>query len=493
MVVCNIFSGGVIMSTHPEWATKHKRKGTELRHINGKYYLYEVSSKWNPTLKRSQKITGKLLGKITEKDGFVESSKALLRKEKLVPNNIVVKEYGFTAFIDSYLSEYKQLLEKHFPQYWQSMIALAFSRLVHHSPLKNVEFHYKTSYLSEMYPNEDLSAKTLSYTLKQIGFQRDKIVDFFREFNFADDHILFDGTDLISNSKKMDINKFSKTKDGTFDFVANIMFVYSINLQLPIYYRLLPGNIKDIKAFKLCLQESGIKDAVVIADKGFYSQKNLDELRNAGFNFILPLRRNNHMISFNHINKYLENDECNYFKYENRIIWYVKSKIGDETLCLYLDEELRVNEIKDYLSRIDSLPEKFSKEGFQKKAQGFGTIALLHNTDKSAEEIFIDYKSRSNIEIMIDTLKNILESDHSYMQNEQTLEGWMFINHIALHWYYKILQILKNKNLNKKFSPMDLIMFLKEIKKVKINNEWYTAEITKKTEELLKIVNVHIT
>jgi len=481
------------MTKHPEWATKHKRKGTELRHINGKYYLYEVSSKWNPTLKRSQKITGKLLGKITEKDGFVESSKALLRKQKLTPTNISVKEYGVTAFIDRYLSEYKQLLKKHFPEYWRSIIALAFSRFVYHSPLKNVEFHYNTSYLSEMYPGEDLSAKTLSYIIKQIGFQRDKIVDFFKEFNFADDYILFDGTDLISNSKKMDINKFSKTKSGTFDFVANIMFVYSINLQLPIYYRLLPGNIKDIKAFKLCLEESGIKDAVVIADKGFYSQKNLDELRNADFNFILPLRRNNQMICFDDINKFIESSKCNYFKYENRIIWYVRTKIGDETLSLYLDEELRVNEIKDYLNRIDSLPEKFSKEGFQKKAQRFGTIALLHNFDKSAEEIFVDYKSRASIEIMIDTLKNILESDNSYMQNEQALEGWMFINHIALHWYYKILQLLKNGNLNKKFSPMDLIMFLKEIKKVKIDKTWHNAEITKKTEDLLKLLNVPIT
>lgn len=481
------------MSKHPEWATKHKRKGTELRLINGKYYLYEVSSKWNPTLKRSQKITGKMLGKITEKDGFVESSKEILRKQQIIPKNVTVKEYGVSAFIDSYLAEYKQLLEKHFPEYWRTIIALAFSRFVHHSPLKNVEFHYKNSFLSEMYPDEDLSAKSLSYIIKQIGFQRDKIVDFFREFNFADDHILFDGTDLISNSKKMDINKFSKTKNGTFDFVANIMFVYSINSRLPIYYRLLPGNIKDIKAFKLCLQESGIKDAVVIADKGFYSQNNLDELRNANFNFILPLRRNNQMISFDDINKYLENDKSKYFMYENRIIWYVQSKVGDETLCLYLDEELRVNEIKDYLSRIESLPEKYSKAGFQKKAQGFGTIAMLHNTDKSAEEIYVDYKSRSNIEIMIDTLKNILESDHSYMQNEQALEGWMFINHIALHWYYKVLQILKHNKLNKKFSPMDFIMFLKEIKKVKINNEWFIAELTKKTEAMLKLVNVHIT
>jgi len=66
-------------SPHPQWALKHKKKGTELRHLGGHYYLYEVTSKWNPEKKRSQKITGKLLGKITKENGFIESDKARLR------------------------------------------------------------------------------------------------------------------------------------------------------------------------------------------------------------------------------------------------------------------------------------------------------------------------------------------------------------------------------------------------------------------------------
>ena len=51
-------------SLHPEWALACKRKGTELRLLKGKYYLYEVTSKWNPQKKRSVKITGKFLGRI---------------------------------------------------------------------------------------------------------------------------------------------------------------------------------------------------------------------------------------------------------------------------------------------------------------------------------------------------------------------------------------------------------------------------------------------
>ena len=56
-------------SLHPEWALACKRKGTELRLIRGKYYLYEATSKWKPEKKQSIKITGKYLGRITEAEG----------------------------------------------------------------------------------------------------------------------------------------------------------------------------------------------------------------------------------------------------------------------------------------------------------------------------------------------------------------------------------------------------------------------------------------
>jgi len=481
------------MGKHPEWATKHKCKGTELRLLNNKYYLYEVSSKWDPILKRSKKITGKLLGKITEEDGFILSDKDKLRKRELVVSKLTVKEYGIVAFIDSYLSEYKTKLKKHFPKLCSEIMALAYCKFVHQSALKNIEFHYLHSYLSEQYPRLSLSPKNLSALLREIGSERTQITNFFQEFGITNDSILFDGTDLISNSQKMDINKFGKSKKGTFDYFANIMFIFSVGTQLPVYYRIMPGNIKDVKAFKLCLEESHIKDAVIIADKGFYSEKNIELLREEKLEFILPLRRNNKLINYDNIKKIEKQNFDKFFKFENRIIWYYTTKVGNENIYVYLDEELKAEEIKDYLFRTESLPEKYNMDEFYAKQHMFGTIALMNNIKKKPEQVFVDYKSRVQIEIMIDALKNIIDADKSYMQNEQALEAWMFINYITLHWYYKILHLLKSKELNHKFSPMDLISFLKEIKKVKINDKWYSSEIIKKTEDTLKLLDIHIT
>ena len=134
-----------------------------------------------------------------------------------------------------------------------------------------------------------------------------------------------------------------KAKTETFDFVTNIMFAFSTGLELPIYYRLLPGSIKDIKAFKLCLEESNIKDAVVIADKGFYSKDNIKSLKEENLSFIIPLKRNNSLIDYSTI---IANDRNNlsFFMFEDRVIWYYSLIIGSETLNVYIDDELKTEE-----------------------------------------------------------------------------------------------------------------------------------------------------
>jgi hypothetical protein len=231
-------------SLHPEWALACKRKGTELRLINGRYYLYQVTSKWNPEKKRSIKITGKLLGKITQADGFVESEKARLRRQQIRIERIQVKEYGITAAIEHLFTDTVSALKKFFPDSWQQLVALAYGRLIHQSPLKNMAFHFSHSYLSEQYSGVDLSSRSLSYFLRTLGEDRERIVEFCRSFNISDDCILFDGTDIFSGSEQMELPKFSKSKFGTYDDMVNLMCIFSVRQQMPVYYRLLPGNIK---------------------------------------------------------------------------------------------------------------------------------------------------------------------------------------------------------------------------------------------------------
>jgi len=96
-----------------------------LRLLKGRYYLYAVTSKWDPQKKRSVKITGKLLGRITEKDGFIESEKARLRKQQMQIKNVQVKEYGITVAVEHLFTDTISAVMEFFPDCWQRLVALA--------------------------------------------------------------------------------------------------------------------------------------------------------------------------------------------------------------------------------------------------------------------------------------------------------------------------------------------------------------------------------
>jgi len=357
-----------------------------------------------------------------------------------------------------------------------------------------MSFHYSNSFLSEQYPGIDMSAKTLSCFFRELGQDRNRLIDFCRSFKISQDCILFDGTDIFSRSERMELPKFSKSKSGTYDDMINLMCIFSVKQQTPVYYRLLPGNIKDISAFKICLQESGVKDAVIIIDKGFASMSNIEALEKEGLKFIVPLPRNNFLIDYEKIKSGDKRLLDGYFQYEGRYIWhYTRDVDENKSITVFLDEELRNREEKDYLNRIESKVVNYTIEKFYDKRHTFGTIAVIRNTGETPNKTFANYKTRGQVETMIDSLKNVVDADRTYMQNQQALEGWMFVNLIALKWYYTILNLLKKHELNKKYSPTDFLLFLAEIKKVKINGIWQNAEMTKKIRELmmkLKIIPI---
>jgi len=94
---------------------------------------------------------------------------------------------------------------------------------------------------------------------------------------------------------------------------------------------------------------------------------------------------------------------------------------------------------------------------------------------------------------MFDGIKNVLHADRTYMQNEDALEGWMFINHIAIQWYYLIYSMLKQNKMLKRYSVSDFILHLYEIKKVRINDSWVVEPITNASTAMLEKLKIHIT
>ena len=480
---------------HPDWAIVHRKPGTELRHIKGKYYLYGYKTVYDRQRKKPKKISGPLLGSITREQGFIPSAKRVIENtlSQDVFSNIKCKEFGVAYLITELFKPFIKSLEKSFPNQWKQLVAIAYCRFVFHCPLKSIPFRLQGSYLPEILAMDSFNEKTSSAVLNRIGGMPDSLSRYMKSFIKKGDYTLFDVTDVFCESKNISLAKKGYNGHLNFDSHFNLMYVYSATNQMPVYYRLLPGNIREVKAFKNTLHEIGLEKAVIVADKGFCSKANLDLMREEGLNFIIPLKRDNRLVNYNELQTNTFKTGASYFMFNKRPIWFRKTKLKNkETVYLFLDEKLRVKEDLDYLMRIESHPETHSIENYHERKKAFGTMAMISNIKETAEGVYQTYKGRGAIEWMFDGMKNILEADHTYMQDEQTLKGWMFVNHITLQWYQQLYIELKEKQLLKIISVNDYIQHLTDVKKIKINDKWYLNEFTAQTGKLLSKIGMKI-
>lgn len=472
---------------YPEWVEKYRQKGTNISCIRGKYYLYACSSKYDPVKKRAKKITGEYLGRITE-DGLIPPKR---KKDRI--DSVTVKEFGASNSAVELGSDIYDALKKHFPKETDRLFSLALLRLIEKCPFKRIEEAYRNSYLSELYGELSLSSASLSTFLKEFGKNRTAIVDFLKEFIALDEYVIFDGTSIVSNSAYMDINRMGYNSHRRYDPQINLMMAFSASKHMPGYYRVIPGNIRDVVAFKQSVQESGIQNMTIIADKGFGSHSNFELMDEHDLKYIVPLRRNNGLIDRTKLKSGNRSDFDGHFIFKERVIWYYSYKVDNRTIIIYLDSDLRNEEEKDYALRIQKQLEGFSDEGLLEKQYDFGTISFCTNIDESPEKIYSLYKTRGEVEQSFDFLKNLLDQDKIYLQSQYSVEAWAFLNQLSLMLVYRIYSLLHEKDLTKKYSVSDFLNYLKYIRKSKINNVWYTGEITKATQTLLDKLEIHIT
>ena len=96
---------------------------------------------------------------------------------------------------------------------------------------------------------------------------------------------------------------------------------FSTKQMLPVYYRLLPGNVKDISAFLSSIDEFGDTSITAIGDKGFYSKANVEALEHRNIKYIIALRRSKGGINYN----VFENHKSEgHFFYAGRLVFFRK-------------------------------------------------------------------------------------------------------------------------------------------------------------------------
>lgn len=489
----------------PDSIKIHRPVGTEVRLINNTYYVYKISSKYDKEKKRAKKVTGKCIGKITEKDGFIPS------KQKVSIETISIKQYGVEKLFESVAKNVLEDLRFSFPDIYREIYTIALLRLVDKVKFSEIKKYYDNSSLSDRFTSLALSKNSMTYLLRLIGKRDSDIYTFLKYKNSCDeeDILLFDGTTMFSNSSNSSYSRKGFNHGKKRIKQLNLLYAFSYSKSKPMFYKLLPGNVTDKQAFVKAIQEFDAKRTIVIGDKGFYSKKNRDFLDENDILYILPLVKSLKIIE-------KERNEGNdistfskAFNYNNRTIYYKKRKLGKGNHYIYtfFDSERKQIKESEFVKKIEAGNEGYTQNTLKEEQKRFGIYSFISNLNKSPNEIYLLYKGRWEIEVYFDYLKNTLDLGTVYLQDDETIKAWAFLNHITTLIYYSLLnklmttedtitKVKKKKKLKliANYSPEEIIKIAKAINKVTINNtETFVSPITSKDAKLLELIGVHIT
>ena len=191
-----------------------------------------------------------------------------------------------------------------------------------------MEFFYHESVLSDLKPDLKLGKNDITELLQSIGQNKEGITQFLDHFITGHEHIVFDTTHIVSNSKNISSNHMGYNSQGSYDPQVNLLYMFSTDKQMPVYYRLFPGNITGMKALKLTLKASNLSDCMLIGDKGFASKDNINTLEEGGYRYIIPLKRNDPLIDCSKLqSRNYDKAFDGHFFYRNRSIFYYSKKI----------------------------------------------------------------------------------------------------------------------------------------------------------------------
>ena len=254
-----------------------------------------------------------------------------------------------------------------------------------------------------------------------------------------------------------------------------------------------------------------INKLVVIADSGLLSFKNIEELQEKGYEFILGARIKNESKTIKEqiLSLELSNGESKIIKKENGLKLVIslsdkrakKDKYNRERGLKRLEKQLKSGKLtksninnrgyNKYLKMDGEITITIDKDKFNKDAKWDGLKGYLTNTNLSKEEIIENYGHLWKIEKAFRISKHDLKIRPIYHQLQRRIEAHITVNFIAYKLYKELERLLKEKK--SKLSPEKAIDIAKTIYQIQIKQKSQIIKhniiITEEQKELSQFFN----
>lgn len=503
---------------------------------SGITYVYEVVEEHWDKERKQMRSKQACIGKLDPATGELIPSK---RKKSEPPVAVTARTTvaGPTLILDKIAEDtgLKRTLRQAFPEHWDRILTLASFLLCTGGALVHADAWCRNHNVPAEGPFVSQRISEWLAAITEDGRQT-----FFKAWSkrvSEQDFLCYDITSVSSYSQFNEYVHYGYNRDGESLPQINIAMVYGQKSKLPVTYRTLPGAISDVSTIRKLLdsfEKLDYPDMALVMDRGFYSQKNVTDLFDRHYHFIIgipghlkwvrstidrcqdALQSPRGFRQMDDESLYMHTELFQWPENKRRCylhIYYNPHRAADDqdTLTrrlLLCKQELESGHLnpaheQDYEQyfivketpvrgrQVDYNDETI--KAYRNKYAGFFTILSTRKMD--ALEVLQIYRDKDVIEKSFDDLKNQLDLKRLRIHSSGRMSARIFVQFIALILLSQIQKTTRNQSLSERYSPRLLLGEMESLTKIHYTGKYKDifSEVSKSQREILEAFSINPT
>lgn len=488
---------------------------------SGITYAYNAEYSWDKEKKQSRskrsligrvdQQTGEIKptdGRMKKEESNIENSSSVKRGPKPAPyaNRSF---YGATYLFDAIGEKLGiiQDLKACFPCNYQQILSVAYYLILEeNNPLSRFE---KWSVLHKHPYGKDISSQRSSELFMSITEEaKQRFFKLQGKRRTEKEYWAYDTASISSYSQTLKQVQYGMNKEHDRLPQINLALLFGEDSHLPFYYRKLAGNIPDVKTIKHLLEDFqilGFSKVKLVMDRGFFSEANVNAMYREHIKFLVAAKTSLSLVR-NELDKVydqmcgFENYNENYELYSMTVPteWdYTQDRLykGDTLtdkrriyVHLYYNIDKAAEDQKNFTKKLTVLKKELEngkrvpenerlykkyftikttsvrgtqvsvKEDAVKSANRYyGFFSLVSNETMNSVTALELYRNKDVVEKAFGNLKERLNLRRTLVSSEQSLEGKLFVEFVALIYLSYIKKQMSAQKLYKDYTMQVLL------------------------------------
>jgi hypothetical protein len=356
------------------------------------------------------------------------------------------------------------------------------------------------SYAKLLLPNSSIQSQRISEHLVALG--QVNLQPFFTEYlkivygNNDICGVIIDSTG-VPNDINIDLTKINN-HNGNIINEIRLMYVIDRIKKVPLYFRVVAGNIIDVSTLKTTINELkafNIDIKYAVLDAGYYSEENIKFLYANKINFVTRMV-SNRIIAKDLIDTHFHEiiNMNNHVVHNGRLLYVKKFEItlhGHKCYAyIAVDHRKRCDEIAALVNNNNSKSKntRLTNDKLELESKLLGTFVLISSTNLEINEILPYYLNRNYIEQVFDISKNNAMLLPLRVHSVHGVMGHILINFLTVISYMKINSYFASEKYSADNALFGLSFLIGRLR----FSELHIYEPNKIMKNYLKILNVQI-